>query len=181
MSAYLVSASKSLAHRMKALPYVPRVFGVCMVAAVLVACQESAPDRHQAGGGALSEGAVATGADELVGCYGVVQDEPAQIKISRTQEGFSMQMREPEGAKGVWDAAEPLRVLSIDEGWSYFKVNALDLNKSDAQHIIARTDGVMALMHIKPSVQNINPRLDSPYVMHILQGSNTVYRLPCDD
>lgn len=150
-------------------------FAMKMVAlcAVLMACQDDA-------GKFESKNLDATVGD-LAGCYGIIQGEPAQIKINQTADGFSMQMREPKDSQSLWDHAEPLTLLDINQGWGYFKVNTLDLGKSDAQHIIARPDGMMALMQVKVSTQNTNPRLDSAYVMHIVQGSNTVYQMPCDD
>lgn len=115
----------------------------------------------------------------LVGCYTISRDEPAQIKINQTADGFSMQMQTLK-ANRAWDNPEPLQVLDIASGWRYFQVNTLDFNKEDVEQIIARPDGVMALAKLQDTAMNVNPRLDSPYVMYIVQGSNTVYQVPCD-
>lgn len=123
---------------------------------------------------------VATSSSDLVGCYTVSHEEPAQIKINQVEDGFNMQMRESEGSPDVWDKPEPLTVIDVDKGWDYFKVNALDLNKNDVDAMIGRSDGMMVLAKVKDAAKNINPRLDSSYVMYIVQGSNTVYKVACD-
>ncbi|SPX85127.1 Uncharacterised protein [Moraxella ovis] len=123
---------------------------------------------------------VATSSGDLIGCYTVSHEEPAQIKINQVEGGFNMQMRELEGSPNVWDKPAPLAVIDVDKGWDYFKVNTLDLNKNDVDAMIGRSDGMMVLAKVKDTAININPRLDSSYVMYIVQGSNTVYKVACD-
>ncbi|STZ55505.1 Uncharacterised protein [Moraxella lacunata] len=117
----------------------------------------------------------------FVGCYSVEKNSPAQIKVSEQAGGFVMQMKEPDGAKTLWDSPEPLDEISVDEAWDYFGVNALSLDKSDVERVLARPDEMMVLAKIKDASQNINPLLDSPYVVYIFKGANTIYQVPCDD
>ncbi len=117
----------------------------------------------------------------FVGCYSIDKNLPSQIKISQKAGQFVMQMKEPENAKTLWDAPEPLDEIDIDKAWDYFKVNALSLEKSDVQSALARPDAMMVLVKVKEASQNINPLLDSPYVVYIFKGANTIYQVPCDD
>lgn len=117
----------------------------------------------------------------FIGCYTINYHTPAQIKISQQNNQYVMQMKEPTGAKSVWDTPEPLNVMDIDAAWDFFAVNALNLNKSDIQAVLARPDKMMVLAHIKPASKNINPMLDSAFVVYIFRGSNTIYQVECDD
>lgn len=161
---------------------VVKTLSVAVSMLMLVACQKPADaDKAVSADAQQTDMKADAKTDALAGCYTVSQDEPAQIRINQTADGFSMQMKEEGDKSSQWDKPEPLKSLSIDEGWTYFQMNALDLNKSDVSQIIARPDGVMVLAHIKDTAKNVNPRLDSEYVMYIVHGSNTVYQVPCDD
>lgn len=92
-----------------------------------------------------------------------------------------MQMKEPDGAKTLWDNPEPLDEISVDKAWDYFGVNALSLDKSDVERVLARPDEMMVLAKVKDASQNINPLLDSAYVVYIFKGANTIYQVPCDE
>lgn len=118
---------------------------------------------------------------DFVGCYTINQQSPAQIKISQQEHGYVMQMKEPAGASAVWDKPERLEVLNVDSAWQFFAVNKLDINKSDVEAVLARPDKMMVLAKIKSASKNINPRLDSAFVVYIFRGSNTIYQVPCDD
>ncbi|UNU73427.1 hypothetical protein LU293_00480 [Moraxella nasovis] len=118
---------------------------------------------------------------DFVGCYTISHDEPAVIKISQDEHGFSMQMKEPANKADVWDRSEKLQLLSIDEGWHYFEVNALGLQKSDVDQIIARPDGMFVLAQVKDTAKQLNASLDSNYVSYVFKGSNTIYHVACDD
>ena len=126
-------------------------------------------------------GQTASNDSDFVGCYTINKDTPAQIKITKEADSYAMQMKEPKGAKRIWDNPEPLRVLSVDEAWRFFAVNHLDLNKSDVETVIARADEMMVLAKVKDSAKNINPHLDSSHVVYIFKGSNTIYQVACDD
>lgn len=123
----------------------------------------------------------ATTNQAFVGCYTINFHGPAQIKISEQDQKLVMQMKEPKGSKNIWDNPEPIHNIEIDKAWEFFKVNTLDLNKSDVQSVIARPDNLMVLAKIKEASKNINPKLDSQYVVYIFQGSNTIYQVDCDD
>ncbi|WP_066803167.1 hypothetical protein [Moraxella oblonga] len=118
--------------------------------------------------------------NELVGCYSVHKDGTAQIKISH-DDGYVMQMKEPNGATQAWDKPEALDELALDKAWEFFRVNTLDLQSADLSHVIARPDGMMALAKVNPTVANVNPLVDGGYVVHIVQGVNVIYQVPCDD
>ena len=118
---------------------------------------------------------------EFVGCYTIDKAKPAQIKINHDNGVYTMQMKEPVGAKTIWDNPEPLDEMTIGDAWQFFGVNMLGLEKSDLQAVIARPDKMMVLAQIKSASQNINPRLDSSYVVYIFRGANTIYQVACDD
>lgn len=120
-------------------------------------------------------------AETFLGCYSVEKNSPAQIKVSEQAGSFVMQMKEPEGAKTLWDNPEPLDEISVDKAWEYFGVNALSLEKSDIERVLARPDQMMILAKLKDASQNINPLLDAPYVVYIFKGANTIYQVSCDD
>ncbi|OOR87564.1 hypothetical protein LP123_08185 [Moraxella bovis] len=141
----------------------------------LTACNQTAPTDNAPTAKADGQ------AEAFVGCYSVEKNSPAQIKVSEQAGGFFMQMKEPDGAKTLWDNPEPLDEISVDEAWDYFGVNALSLDKSDVERVLARPDEMMVLAKIKDASQNINPLLDSPYVVYIFKGANTIYQVPCDD
>ena len=110
------------------------------------------------------------------GCYTVSFDEPAQIKVSQQQGKWVMQMKEPASSGRVWDAAEPLELVSNSEIPKFFSI---DPNNVDA--VIARPDRVLVLAHVKPVYANIDPLLDSEYLSYIYKGANTIYRVKCDE
>lgn len=121
-------------------------------------------------------------ADQLIGCYTVNKNTPAQIKISKQKNDYVMQMKEPKGAKTAWDKPEPLlKAASLEQGWEFFRVNSLDFTKDDTEAIIVRPDKRMALAKVKDASQNINPKLDSNFVIHIFGAVNTIYSVACDD
>lgn len=117
----------------------------------------------------------------FVGCYTIDKHKPAQIKITHDGNAYFMQMKEPKGASTIWDQPETIYSLDIDSAWEFYKVNALSLDKSDIEMVIARPDHMMVLAKVKSSTININPLLDSPYVVYIFRGSNTIYQVECDD
>ena len=110
------------------------------------------------------------------GCYTVSSDEPAQIKVSEQQGVWVMQMKEPASAKRVWDTPEPLEIVKSSEIPKFFSI---DPDNVDA--VIARPDRVLVLAHVKPVYANIDPLLDSEYLSYIYKGSNTIYRVKCDE
>lgn len=115
------------------------------------------------------------------GCYTIDKTALAQIKISQQDGRFVMQMKEPSTASTTWDAPEILDEISVDKAWEYFGVNALSLDKSDIEHVLSRQDGLMVLAKVKSASHHINPLLDSPYVVYIFRGANTIYQVACDD
>ena len=112
----------------------------------------------------------------FAGCYTVSHDEPAQIKVSEQDGKWVMQMKEPASANRVWDTPEPLEVMKAKEIPKYFSI---DPNNVDA--IIGRPDRVLVIAHIKPVYANMDPLLDSEYLTYIYKGSNTIYRVECDE
>ena len=42
---------------------------------------------------------------QFIGCYTINNDEPAQIKISKQDYEWIMQMKEPPASNQVWDEA----------------------------------------------------------------------------
>lgn len=116
---------------------------------------------------------------DFVGCYVLEKGVPAQIKITKTNDQYTMQMKED--SEKVWDTAEPLTLAGVSDGFVHFNANALNVNANDVAEILVRPDGVMALAQLKPAVANINPHLDSDVVMSILGAVNTVYKVACDD
>lgn len=110
------------------------------------------------------------------GCYTVSSEEPAQIRVSKQQGAWVMQMKEPAGAKQVWDKPERLELIGNNEIPKFFSI---DPDNVDA--VIGRPDRVLVLAHVKPVYANIDPLLDSEYLSYIYRGANTIYRIECDD
>lgn len=146
-------------------------FKTAILSLLLVACNQEKPSLQASENSPI----------DFVGCYTINQQSPAQIKISQQEHGYVMQMKEPQGASAVWDKPERLEVLNVDSAWQFFAVNKLDINNSDVEAVLARPDKMMVLAKIKSTSKNINPRLDSAFVVYIFRGSNTIYQVPCDD
>lgn len=123
-----------------------------------------------------SEQSIKQHADMFSGCYTVSQDEPAQIKISQQAQGLVMQMKEPKSANRVWDDPEALEPIALDQVSKYFSID-----KNNVEGMIGRPDRVFVVTQVKQAYVNIDPTLDSPYLGSILQGSNTIYKVECDD
>lgn len=123
-----------------------------------------------------SEQSIKQYADMFSGCYTVSQDEPAQIKISQQAQGLVMQMKEPKSANRVWDDPEALEPIALDQVSKYFSID-----KNNVEGMIGRPDRVFVVAQVKQAYVNIDPTLDSPYLGSILQGSNTIYKVECDD
>lgn len=115
-------------------------------------------------------------AELFSGCYTVTQDEPAQIKVSLLDGGLVMQMKEPKSASRVWDTPEPLELLPTTKVSSYFSID-----QDNIDGLIGRPDQLFILAHVKQAYANIDPLLDSQYLGYILQGSNTIYKVVCDE
>lgn len=113
---------------------------------------------------------------ELIGCYTVGYGEPAQIKVSKDDGKYVMQMKEPASAKRVWDDPEVLEELPISKVREFFSIDA---NNIDA--MLARPDRFLVLAHVKSVYANIDPLLDSEYLAYIYKGANTVYKIECDE
>lgn len=145
----------------------------------LSACNKNTPEQHkEATKETISQ---ENNHQDFIGCYTINFHSPAQIKISEQDNKLVMHMKEPKGAKEIWDKPEPLQTIDNNQAWEYFKVNTLDLNKTDVQSAITRPDKLMTLLKIKEASKNINPKLDSDYVVYIFQGANTIYKVECDD
>lgn len=123
-----------------------------------------------------SEQSIKQHADMFSGCYTVSQDEPAQIKVSQQAQGLVMQMKEPKSANRVWDDPEALEPIALDQVSKYFSID-----KNNVEGMIGRPDRVFVVAQVKQAYVNIDPTLDSPYLGSILQGSNTIYKVECDD
>lgn len=120
-------------------------------------------------------------ATDFTGCYTIKADTPAQIKISQADGQWVMQMKEPKGSATPWDKPEPLAPMDITKAWEFFGVNTLKLDSSDVEAVIARPDNMMLLAKVKTASKNVNPLLDSEFVVYIFRGSNTIYPVECDE
>lgn len=118
---------------------------------------------------------------DFVGCYTDTPSTPAQIKITHDGTNYHMQMKEPSTAKDAWDTPEMLHTVNISDEWQHFSINTLNLEQSDIQAIITRPDGIMSLAKVHSASANVNPLLDSEFVVRILNHTNTIYATPCDD
>lgn len=123
-----------------------------------------------------SEQSIKHHADLFSGCYTVSKDEPPQIRVSHQDQGLVMQMKEPKSANRVWDDPEPLEPIAVDKVSKYFSVD-----EKNVEGVIGRPDRVFVVAQVKQAYVNIDPTLDSPYLGYILQGSNTIYKVECDD
>ena len=74
-----------------------------------------------------------------------------------------------------------MQVLTNDsaEIQKYFDIKA-DEN-AYLQKVIAREDRVFVLAKITDSFANMNPQFDSPYLGFIYKGSNTIYKVSCEN
>lgn len=118
--------------------------------------------------------------DVFVGCYTVSHSEPAQIKIIKHGDNYAMQMREFNDPTKNWDKPEAMQVIASDSPdiQKYFDIKAGE-NKY-LEKVIARPDRVFVLAKITDSFANLNPQFDSPYLGYIYKGSNTVYKVDCE-
>ncbi|MDO5651305.1 MAG: hypothetical protein Q4G13_04115 [Moraxella sp.] len=152
-------------------------FYAAALCVLLVGCDKPASDSTAT---QTSHAAQTNAITDFVGCYTTTKDTPALIKVNYQEGNWSMQMKEPSKST-PWDNPEPLSVISVDEGWQYFAVNAIGLDKANVTHMLARPDRIMVLARLDSAAKNINPQLDSDFVAYIFQGSNTIYQVACDD
>ncbi|MFW2176810.1 MULTISPECIES: hypothetical protein [unclassified Moraxella] len=157
----------------------------------LVGCQQAKQPSQTAESSAQSQNTNANIAnnDNLVGCYTVSHSEPAQIKISKATtngdnnntDGYAMQMRQFNDPSKDWDKPEPMQVLANNNSdiQKYFDIKA-DENKY-LEKVIARPDRMFVLAKVTEGFANLNPQFDSPYLGYIYKGSNTVYKVSCDN
>lgn len=147
---------------------------------ILASCDKAETQRSEAESKSIdnmdAQAQLQHSAELFSGCYTVSYDEPSQIKVSLQDNGLVMQMKEPKSAGRIWDAPEPLNVLPSDTASDYFSI--------DSEHItglVGRPDNLFVLGYVEEAYVNIDPLLDSPYLGFILQGSNTIYKVECDD
>lgn len=151
---------------------------ICLVSVLAVtACQQTEQIATQTQAQAESDND--SNSDPLVGCYTVSKSEPAQIKISKSDEQYAMQMRQFNNPNKDWDTPEPMQVLANDsrEIGKYFAINAGE--SKFLEKVIARPDRVFVLAKITDSFASLNPQFDSAYLGYIYKGSNTVYKVSC--
>ena len=149
------------------------ISALALSALSLTACNK---DIETAGVGTSNDKITTQNLGELLGCYTVAHDEPAQIKVSQQGEDYIMQMKEPASAKRVWDDPEALEVLPISKVPKFFSIDA-----SNVYAMLGRPDRFLVLAHVKSVYANIDPLLDSEYLAYIYKGANTVYKVECDE
>lgn len=149
------------------------ISAVALSALSLTACNK---DIETAGVGTSNDKITTQNLAELVGCYTVAHDEPAQIKVSQQGDDYIMQMKEPASANRVWDDPEALEVLPISKVPEFFSIDA-----SNIDAMLGRPDRFLVLAHVKSVYANIDPLLDSEYLAYIYKGANTVYKVECDE
>ena len=156
---------------------------VCVLSLNLSAC--SKPQNPTSASNETTATQSADSNDVFVGCYTVSHSEPAQIKIikngdSKSGESYAMQMREFNDPTKNWDKPETMQVIANDSPdiQKYFDIKAGE-NKY-LEKVIARPDRVFVLAKITDSFASLNPQFDSPYLGYIYKGSNTVYKVDCE-
>ena len=155
---------------------------VCVLSLNLLAC--SKPQNPSSARDTSSTQSTASN-DVFVGCYTVSHSEPAQIKIikngdSKSGESYAMQMREFNDPTKNWDKPEAMQVIATDSPdiQKYFDIKADE--HQYLEKVIARSDRVFVLAKITDSFASLNPQFDSPYLGYIYKGSNTVYKVACE-
>ena len=73
------------------------------------------------------------------------------------------------------------KVLVIDTDPQGNTTSGFGIDKNNVEGMIGRPDRVFVVAQVKQAYVNIDPTLDSPYLGSILQGSNTIYKVECDD
>ena len=118
-----------------------------------------------------------TNSSPLIGCYTVIANQTAQIKVSPNGNELVMQMREPSAtATELWDSPEPLENINRSKINDYFSI---DPKRIDA--IVGRADGALVLAHVSQVYPNVNPKIDSEYLSYIYVGANTIYKIDCNE
>lgn len=123
--------------------------------------------------------------DNLAGCYTVSHSEPAQIKINheKTDNGdkYTMQMREFNDPAKNWDTPTPMQILpnNSPEIQQFFDIKAGE--HQFVEKVIAREDKMFVLAKVTDSFARLNPQFDSPYLGFIYKGSNTIFKVSCDN
>lgn len=123
--------------------------------------------------------------DNLAGCYTVSIHEPALIKINHettaNADTYSMQMRAFNDPSKDWDMPTTMQVLPTNspEIQKYFDIG--DNESQFVEQVIARADRFFVLAKVTDSFARLNPQFDSPYLGFIYQGSNTIYKVSCDN
>lgn len=161
---------------------------VCAISLNLAACNKPQSPATTSSDGAKQSPALSQPAasdDVFVGCYTVSHTEPAQIKIikngdSKNGESYAMQMREFNDPSKNWDKPEAMQVIATDSPdiQKYFDIKADE--HQYLEKVIARPDRVFVLAKITDSFASLNPQFDSPYLGYIYKGSNTVYKVACE-
>lgn len=160
--------------------YWARGVSVFVVALCVLGCQKSpnASSQSEQSSAAQQASKPMSKHLSLVGCYRIEQQGSAQIKINQDEQGYTMQMKEPQGG---WDTPEPMQPIDAARAWEYFEVNSLGLHQTDLAQSLVRQDGVLTLSVLKNGVSAINPSVDSQFVVSLFGASNTIYQSVCDD
>ena len=156
---------------------------VCAISLNLAACNKPQSPATTSSDGAKPSPALSQSAasdDVFVGCYTVSHTEPAQIKIIKNGDNYAMQMREFNDPSKNWDKPEAMQVIATDSPniQKYFDIKADE--HQYLEKVIARPDRVFVLAKITDSFASLNPQFDSPYLGYIYKGSNTVYKVACE-
>lgn len=151
---------------------------VCVLGLNLSACNQAQNPTSANHDSTVTQSA--DSADVFVGCYTVSHSEPAQIKIIKNGDNYAMQMREFNDPTKNWDKPEAMQVIANDSPdiQTYFDIKAGE--HKYLEKVIARPDRVFVLAKITDSFASLNPQFDSPYLGYIYKGSNTVYKVDCE-
>lgn len=147
------------------------------VVTTLSACDNAQPTQS-AQLSSITANKASVGIDErFVGCYAFNKTDYAVLKISYDN-GFFMQMKNND-KHNIWDNKEPMTISSNNS--QFFGTNALNLDPTDVQTLIVRTDEIMAIGQVDDSLVALNPALDSQFVVNLAGAVNTIYSVVCDD
>lgn len=114
----------------------------------------------------------------LAGCYAITPQGMERIKIEQYTISNKVQWGMQMGGVGMpWDDPEPLEIISAKQAEPYFKKF---VEANELQGVLARPDRLLVLAKVSPSLKEINPQLDSEFLVYIYKDSNTIYSVSCE-
>jgi len=118
----------------------------------------------------VSASSASSGEDVFTGCYSLNQDGEPWIKIEKTEDGYSVSLKEHDG----WKKAASLHPGSQQELSELFENDGIRIESS-----LIADKGAFALFHVQAGETYGGYKATTDYITYILIGASSAHKKNC--